>query len=91
MNNQDVFLHSPAIPYEGDCVKFYKRGPIVVPFEFTGWRDETMAWKESAYLGANLNPAPTYKIEKGPMLLNSCRTPMSTASKTSPSARASTA
>ena len=63
MNNQDVFLHSPAIPYEGDCVKFYKRGPIVVPFEFTGWRDETMAWKESAYLGANLNPAPTYKIE----------------------------
>ena len=60
-----MFIHNPAIPYEGDCIKFLGRGPTVMPFEFTGWREESLSWKESAYLGAVLNPAPTYKI-KGP-------------------------
>lgn len=65
MNKQEMFLHAPAIPYEGDCVKFLGRFSTVAPLEFTGWRDETMAWKDGAYLGAVLNPTPTYRI-KGP-------------------------
>jgi glycine cleavage system aminomethyltransferase T len=38
---------------------------FLVPYEYTGWRDETMAWKESCYLHGNLNPTPTFRI-KGP-------------------------
>lgn len=65
MNKQNVFIHAPAIPYEGDCVRFLGRSSIIMPLEFTGWRDESMSWKRTAYLGAVLNPTPTYRI-KGP-------------------------
>jgi glycine cleavage system aminomethyltransferase T len=36
-----------------------------VPYEHTDWREETMAWKSTAYLHGNLNPSPTYRV-KGP-------------------------
>ena len=65
MNKQDIFVHVPAVPYEGDCSHFLGLYGGVVPFEYTGWRDETLAWKNSAYLGTALNNSPTYKI-KGP-------------------------
>lgn len=37
----------------------------VVPWEYSAWRDEVMSWKETCYLHAGLNPAPTYRV-KGP-------------------------
>ncbi len=57
---------NPAIPYDR-TVKIYatgRPGPNsgAQPFEFTGWRDETMAWKETAYRGAVLNPQATFKV-----------------------------
>ena len=42
---------------------FLARGSKLVALQFTGWRDETMSWKKTAYIGAVLNPAPTYEIK----------------------------
>ena len=58
--------HSPFVPHD-PSVHLYigNTFPHAVPYEHSGWRQETMAWKESAYLNGNLNPSPTYRI-KGP-------------------------
>lgn len=39
--------------------------PHAVAYEHTGWRDESMAWKDGAYLHGNLNPSPTFRV-RGP-------------------------
>ena len=56
MNKQEMFMLNPSIPYEFDTVQLWAPfgGSVVVPFEYTGWRDETLAWKNSAYLGTAL-------------------------------------
>lgn len=63
---EKVIPHSPYVPYDPD-VRLYvgTMRKFLVPYEYTGWRDETMAWKESCYLHGNLNPTPTFRI-KGP-------------------------
>jgi glycine cleavage system aminomethyltransferase T len=40
----------------------------VVPLEYGGWRDEERSWKETCYVHAGLNPAPTFRV-KGPEAL----------------------
>ena len=57
---------SPYVPHD-PSVHLYIGNTFAhaVPYEHSGWRDETMAWKESCYLNGNLNPSPTYRI-KGP-------------------------
>ena len=65
MNKQDTLTMVPTIPYEYDVDKFIDKFGALVPLEFTGWRDETMAWKNSAYLGAVISVSPTFRI-KGP-------------------------
>ncbi len=42
--------------------------PFAVPYEYTGWRDEQMSWKQAGYIHGNLNPSPTFRI-KGPEAL----------------------
>jgi len=61
-----VFAHSHFVPYY-PSVPFYQctARAFAVPYEYTGWRDETMSWKETCYIHGNLNPSPTYRI-KGP-------------------------
>lgn len=34
-----------------------------VPYEYTGWRDETMSWKETAYLGTSLMVSPILDVK----------------------------
>ena len=55
--------HSPFVPHDPN-VHLYIGNVFnhLIPFEHTGWRDETMAWKENCYLHGNLNPSPTYRI-----------------------------
>jgi len=62
-----VLPHSPFVPYDPKAVDFYLGTGfgIAVPYEYTGWRDETMSWKETCYIHGNLNPSPTYLI-RGP-------------------------
>jgi glycine cleavage system aminomethyltransferase T len=56
--------HSRWVPFD-PSVHLYigNTFPHAVPYEHTGWREETMAWKESCYLNGNLNPSPTYRIK----------------------------
>ena len=58
---------SPAIPDNQlrEISTYFRKGSYLCPLEYTGWRDETMAWKETAYLGAMLNPMPTSRV-RGP-------------------------
>ena len=65
MNKQDMFMLTPAVPYEFDCGLFFGAYGMIVPFEYTGWRSETLAWKTGAYLNTSLSPSPTLRI-KGP-------------------------
>ena len=55
--------HSPFVPYDPGVVLYDALlRPFLIPFEYTGWRDEQMSWKKSAYIHGNLNPSPTLKI-----------------------------
>ncbi len=60
--------HSPAIPFDPKVNLYSGFGGNMKPYEFTGWRDETMSWKTTAYLAANLNPQPTFMLQ-GPEAL----------------------
>ena len=62
---EKVFPHSIYVPYHPKNVPLYQctAKPFAVPYEYTGWRDETMSWKETCYLHGNLNPSPTYRIK----------------------------
>jgi glycine cleavage system aminomethyltransferase T len=68
-----MFTHSPFVPYSPDVGLYSARGigtgVGLTPFEYTGWRDETMSWKTSCYLHGGLNPTTTYRI-KGPEAIN---------------------
>jgi glycine cleavage system aminomethyltransferase T len=59
----NVLPHSPFVPYDpGVSLYVGNTFPHAVPYEHTDWREETMAWKTSAYLNGNLNPSPTYCV-----------------------------
>jgi len=62
---EKFFPHSIFVPYDPKNVGLYACTgfPFAVPYEYSGWRDETMAWKETCYLHGNLNPSPTYRIK----------------------------
>ncbi|MEL7567443.1 MAG: aminomethyl transferase family protein [Dehalobacterium sp.] len=67
VSDKYALSHSPVIPFD-EKVGFYVTMPwrnYAIPYEFTGWRDEQMSWKETAYISAGLNPSPTY-VFKGP-------------------------
>ncbi len=65
---EKTFVHHPLIPYDPNVWLYVAQGSVVVPFEWTNWRDETMAGKESCSIHASLNPQPTFRI-KGPEAL----------------------
>jgi len=64
---EKIFPHSVYVPYDPINVGLYTGTghPFAIPFEYTGWRDETMSWKQTCYIHGNLNPTPTFRI-KGP-------------------------
>lgn len=63
------FKHSPYIPYDPSINPLYMSygsHPAVggvMPFTYTGWRDEMMSWHESCYIHAGLNPFLEAKVE----------------------------
>ncbi|OJX67999.1 MAG: hypothetical protein BGO95_06520 [Micrococcales bacterium 73-13] len=52
----------PSFPWAADVLSYGQTGPMIAAMEFTGWRHESTAWKDSAYLGASLGISPTYRI-----------------------------
>jgi glycine cleavage system aminomethyltransferase T len=65
---EKAFIHHPLIPYDPNVWLYVAQGSVVVPFEWTNWRDETMAGKQSCSIHASLNPQPTFRV-KGPEAL----------------------
>lgn len=58
-----AIAHSPYVPHDpGVHLYIGNTFAHAVPYEHSGWRDETMAWKDNCYLNGNLNPSPTYRI-----------------------------
>ncbi len=57
--------HSPFVPYDPNGPDLYLTSGFtyLVPWEYTGWRDETMSWKETCYIHGNLNPSPTFRFK----------------------------
>ena len=54
---------SPLYPPDPGLGLFSRAMPFFAhPHEFTGWQDETLSWKRTCYLSANLNPGPTTHI-----------------------------
>lgn len=47
--------------YEG-CITRLQFGPTLVPYEFSGSRDEYLACRRSAWLGSALNTTPIYDV-----------------------------
>jgi len=55
-DHPDVMLH-PAIPYDPDDMEsspYQMRRGLLTRESFSGWEKETLSWKYSAYIGANL-------------------------------------
>jgi glycine cleavage system aminomethyltransferase T len=62
---KEKFAHSPYVPYDPvvDHYEWAASGyPFLVPWEYTGWRDEQLSWKKTCYLSGGLNPTATYRI-----------------------------
>ena len=57
------FIHHPLIPYDPGVVLYFAGGPVLLPFEYTGWQDEVMSYKESCYISHSLNPMPTFRVK----------------------------
>jgi glycine cleavage system aminomethyltransferase T len=66
---EKVFVHSPYVPYDPGVALYdvdgWNGGGDAEAWEYTGWRDEVMSWKETAYIHGHLNPSPTYVL-RGP-------------------------
>ncbi|GAB3616653.1 aminomethyltransferase family protein [Okibacterium endophyticum] len=55
--------HSPYVPYDPDIMLYDAMlRPFLIPWEYTGWRDEQLSWKTTAYVHGNLNPSPWTRI-----------------------------
>jgi glycine cleavage system aminomethyltransferase T len=65
MTEPAMIQFNPVIPFHGDVKSFAMLGPVQGPMEFDGWRDESLSWKEGAYLGAALGISPIFSV-KGP-------------------------
>ncbi|GAB3618382.1 aminomethyltransferase family protein [Okibacterium endophyticum] len=64
--NQKVWPQSPWVPYDERVVLYslehWEFGGVAQAWEYTGWRDETLSWKKTAYIHGHLNPSPTARI-----------------------------
>ncbi|MCR4436011.1 MAG: hypothetical protein QHH06_05985 [Clostridiales bacterium] len=47
-NKENLLQYNPAIPYHGDAFLLTAFTGVLGPYSYTGWRHETMAWKEGA-------------------------------------------
>ncbi len=61
---EKVFPHTPYVPFDPNVALYEAAGWAsvggeAVPWEHTGWRDEVMSWKKTAYIHGHLNPTPT--------------------------------
>lgn len=51
MSEASPIRHVPTIPYDPSVPRYNAFGGYFEPFEFTGWVDESLSWKNSCYIG----------------------------------------
>ncbi len=62
-------VHTSYVPYEPSVHQYCRwTGDIniLMPWQYNGWQAETFAWKNSAYLSANLSGTMPDQLIKGP-------------------------
>ncbi|MBI4968843.1 MAG: aminomethyl transferase family protein [Rhodospirillales bacterium] len=66
-----LLRHTPEIPFDPDIgtyTIFPARGGSYEPYEYTGWIDESLSWKETCYIG-DWSPLNKFQV-KGPQALH---------------------
>jgi vanillate/3-O-methylgallate O-demethylase len=62
-----MFAQSPAYPYDPTVGQYFVRLPrYPQPLEYSGWQDESMAWKQHCAIFAGLYPTQTVAKISGP-------------------------
>jgi glycine cleavage system aminomethyltransferase T len=51
VNTPSPIRHVPTVPYDPAIPRYNAFGGYFEPFEFTGWVDESMSWKQTCYIG----------------------------------------
>jgi glycine cleavage system aminomethyltransferase T len=64
MTELPPLLHVPTVPVDPMVHTYTRFGPFFEPYEYTGWIDESMSWKETCYVG-DWSPLMKLRI-KGP-------------------------
>lgn len=61
-----VWPQSPWVPYDERVLLYalehWAFGGVAQAWEYTGWRDEQVSWKTTAYIHGHLNPSPTTRV-----------------------------
>ena len=55
--------HSPYVPFDDAVIEYNTAFGHLTPWEYSGWKTETLSWKRTAYIHGNLNPASPYLLE----------------------------
>lgn len=62
MSSAKQFVHSPYVPFDPSVRLYSAAFGHLSPWEYAGWKRETLAWKEGVYLHGGLNPASPYRL-----------------------------
>ena len=54
--------HTPYLPFDPAASHYQMLFGNAMPTEYSGWKDEVLSWKKTAYLHGGLNPTDTYRI-----------------------------
>lgn len=62
MTQSNDLPHSPYMPIDLEVANYNAAFGHLLPWEFNGWKAETLSWKTGCYLHAGLNPAGQYRL-----------------------------
>jgi glycine cleavage system aminomethyltransferase T len=72
MSQSKSVPHSPYLPFDPEVADYNTTFTHLSPWQFEGWKAESLSWKNSCYLHAGLNPASPYRLQ-GPGALSLLR------------------
>ncbi len=67
-----TIAHSPYVPFDAEVAKYAVPFGDLSPWEYGGWKRESLSWKEGCYLHGGLNPPSPYRLS-GPGALDLLR------------------
>lgn len=51
MTSNEAVRHVPTLPYDSSVTTYTQFAGYYEPYEYSGWVDESMSWKQTCYLG----------------------------------------